>query len=67
MGYDHAQFFLGGLYKYGKAFNGSKAQNEYTTVQTPLNFKRVGSGGMQNQAFMLVRYTNDKKIELISY
>ena len=67
MGYDHAQFFLRGLYKYGKAFNGSKAQNAYTTVQTPLNFKRVGSGGMQNQAFMLVRYTNDKKIELISY
>ena len=67
MGYDHAQFFIRGLYKYGKAFNGSKAQNEYTTVQTPLNFKRVGSGGMQNQAFMLVRYTNDKRIELISY
>ena len=67
MGYDHAQFFLRGLYKYGKAFNGSKAQSAYATVQTPLNFKRVGSGGMQNQAFMLVRYTNDKRIELISY
>ena len=67
MGYDHAQFFLRGLHKYGKAFNGSKAQSAYATVQTPLNFKRVGSGGMQNQAFMLVRYTNDKRIELISY
>lgn len=67
MGYDHAQFFIRGLYKYGKAFNGTKPQNAYTPLQTPLDFKRVGSGGMQNRAFMLVRYTNDKKIELINY
>lgn len=67
MGYDHAQFFIRGLYKYGKAFNGTKPQNVYTPLQTPLEFKRVGSGGMQNRAFMLVRYTNDKKIELINY
>ena len=67
MGYDHAQFFIRGLYKYGKAFNGTKPQNVYTPLQTPLDFKRVGSGGMQNRAFMLVRYTNDKKIELINY
>ena len=67
MGYDHAQFFIRGLYKYGKAFNGTKPQNVYTPLQTPLDFKRVGSGGMQNRAFMLVCYTNDKKIELINY
>ena len=67
MGYDHAQFFIRGLYKYGKAFNGTKPQNVYTPLQAPLDFKRVGSGGMQNRAFMLVRYTNDKKIELINY
>ena len=67
MGYDHAQFFIRGLYKYGKAFNGTKPQNVYTPLQTPLDFKRVGSGGMQNRAFMLVRYTNDKMIELINY
>ena len=67
MGYDHAQFFIRGLYKCGKAFNGTKPQNVYTPLQTPLDFKRVGSGGMQNRAFMLVRYTNDKKIELINY
>ena len=67
MGYDHAQFFIRGLYKYGKAFNGTKPQNVYTPLQTPLDFKRIGSGGMQNRAFMLVRYTNDKKIELINY
>ena len=67
MGYDHAQFFIRGLYKYGKAFNGTKPPNVYTPLQTPLDFKRVGSGGMQNRAFMLVRYTNDKKIELINY
>ena len=67
MGYDHAQFFIRGLYTYGKAFNGTKPQNVYTPLQTPLDFKRVGSGGMQNRAFMLVRYTNDKKIELINY
>lgn len=67
MGYDHAQFFIRGVYKYGKAFNGTKAQNTYTPVQTPLDFRRVGTGGMQNKAFMLVHYTNGKRIELINY
>lgn len=67
MGYDHAQFFIRGVHKYGKAFNGTKAQNTYTPVQTPLDFRRVGTGGMQNKAFMLVHYTNGKRIELINY
>lgn len=67
MGYDHAQFFIRGIHKYGKSFNGSKAQPVYTTVQTPLVFRRVGSGGMQNHAFLLVHYTTDKRIELINY
>lgn len=66
-GYDHAQFFLRGLHKYGKAFMGTKEQNVYTALQTPMNFQRVGNGGMQNVAFMLIHYTYDRKIESLAY
>lgn len=66
-GYDHAHFFLLGLHKYGTKFNGTKSENTYVPLQTPLHFKRVGNGGMQNSSFMLIHYTNDHKIELINY
>ena len=66
-GYDHAQFFLRGLHKYGKAFMGTKEQNVYTALQTPMSFQRVGNGGMQNVAFMLIHYTYDRKIESLAY
>lgn len=66
-GYDQAQFFIRGLHKYGKTFNGTRAENTYTSLQTPLNFKREGNGGMQNTNFMLIHYTYDHNIESISY
>ena len=66
-GYDHAQFFLRGLYRLGSAFMGAKAQNSYTALQSPLVFRRVGSGGMQNSEFMLIHYTPEGKIEALSY
>ena len=67
-GYDQACFFFNGLHKYGKDFKGTKAQNAYEHVQTPLLFKPTTTeGGMQNKAFMLVHYTNDKRIESINY
>ena len=66
-GYDHAQFFLRGLHRLGSAFMGAKAQNSYTALQSPLVFRRVGSGGMQNSEFMLIHYTPEGKIEALSY
>lgn len=66
-GYDHAQFFIRGLHKYGDKFVGTKQQNVYTPLQTPLRFRYVQGGGMQNSAFMLVHYKPNRTIESISY
>ncbi len=66
-GYDHAQFFCRGLHHFGKNFFGSKTENDYTALQTPLHFKRIDKGGMQNQNFMLIHYKSNHSIECISY
>lgn len=66
-GFDHAQFFIRGFHKYGGKFVGTRQQNYYTSLQTPLNFKRLKDGGMQNSAFMLVHYRTDRTIETITY
>ena len=66
-GYDHAQFFIRGIHKYGDKFVGIKQQNVYTPLQTPLRFRYVQGGGMQNSAFMLVHYKPNRTIESISY
>lgn len=67
VGYDHARFFVEGLYKYGANFSGTKGQIGYAPMQSPLNFKRVGEGGMQNKCFMLVHYKTNHSMESISY
>ena len=68
IGYDQAQFFLQGLHRYGTAFNGLKGENVYRALQSPMNFKRVGTaGGMQNSHFMLIHYTYNHTIESITY
>lgn len=66
-GYDHAQFFIRGIHKYGRDFVGVKQQNTYAPLQTPLKFRYVKGGGMQNAAFMLVHYKPNRTIESISY
>ena len=66
-GYDHAQFFLRGLHKYGKSFKGTKEQNVYTPLQTPLKFVQVGSAGMQNEFFQLIHFAPGNRIESIAY
>lgn len=67
-GFDHAQFFIRGMKKYGEAFSGMKSQVSYTPVQTGLKFERAtASGGMQNCAFMLIHYKNDGGTETINY
>ena len=66
-GYDHAQFFLRGLLRQGKSFTGARNESTWQPLQTPLNFKRMGNGGMQNTSFLLIHYKNDRTIESISY
>ncbi len=66
-GYDHAQYFIQGLYKYGKDFEGKRTQNSYQPVQTQLRFVRNGKGGYRNQNFQLIHYTFNRQIESISY
>lgn len=55
-GYDHMMYFVKGINKYGKKFNGKESQNCYTAVQTPLRFERIGNGGYQNRSYMFIRY-----------
>ena len=64
-GFDHAFFFLKGLHKYGKTFNGAAGMFGYPPVQTPLAFERMGNGGLQNRSLLLVHYTTDNRIETV--
>lgn len=66
-GFDHAVFFLRGLHKYGKSFDGAAGRFSYQAVQTPLKFERLGGGGLQNRAYMFVHYKTDRGIETINY
>ncbi len=66
-GYDYAQFFLRGFAKHGKAFRGIKNQNTWKAVQTPLQFKQVGTAGMQNDFFQLIHFMPNGNVEAISY
>lgn len=68
VGYDHAQYFVRGIAKYGKRFSGAAWQNVYTPLQSLLKFEPVGDkGGFQNHAFMLVHYRAGGNIDSISY
>ena len=64
-GFDHAFFFLKGLHKYGKAFNGAAGMFGYQPVQTPLKFERIGNGGFQNRTMLLVHYKPEHSIEVM--
>ena len=66
-GYDHAMFFIQGVNKYGKDFNGSKSQMNIQPVQTPLNFVKTSKGGYRNQVLQLIHYTFNRKVEAITY
>ena len=63
-GFDHAFFLLKGLHMYGKHFTGAAGSVGYTPLQSPLGFERVGDGGWQNQARLIVHYTRDQKIQV---
>ena len=65
-GFDHAVFFLRGLNRHGKDFDGSAASEK--PVQTPLRFEQAAKkGGRQNATFMFIHYKADGKIETINF
>ena len=67
-GFDHAYFFLKGLHKYGKAFDGAAGRFTYEPLQAPMRFVRLGGGGYQNQGFLFVHYNASKRnVETINY
>ena len=66
-GFDHAFFFLKGLHKYGKTFNGTAGMFGYAPVQTPLVFERMGNGGLQNHSLLFVHYTPEHRIETVKF
>ena len=66
-GFDHAYFFLKGLNKYGKSFNGAEGMFGYPPIQTPLKFERYGNGGLRNRTLLLVHYTPQHTKEIYKY
>lgn len=66
-GYDHALFFLTGIHRYGRNFNGSKVQNSCVPIQSAMHFVQVGKGGYKNNNFQLIHYNFAHQIESISY
>lgn len=66
-GFDHACWLLQGLHMYGKNFQGAPGSTGYTPTQTPLEFERVGNGGLKNRCIMLVHYTPEHRVETIKY
>ena len=66
-GFDHAFFFLKGLHKYGKNFNGADGMFGYPPVQTPLKFERYGNGGLRNKTMMFIHYQPEHTVETIKF
>ena len=66
-GFDQAYFFLMGLHKYGKSFNGAAGLLGYEPVQTPLKFERYGNGGLRNTMMLLVHYMPDHRVETLKF
>lgn len=66
-GFDHALFFLRGLHKYGKGFDGAAGRFGYSPVQTPLKFERIGNGGLQNRSYMFIHYLPEHRVETVNY
>lgn len=66
-GFDHAYFFLKGLHKYGKSFNGADGMFGYPPIQTPLKFERYGNGGLRNRTMMFIHYQPEHTVETIKF
>ena len=66
-GFDHAYFFLKGLHKYGKTFNGAEGMFGYPVIQTPLKFERYGNGGLRNKTLLFIHYKPDHLMEIFKF
>lgn len=66
-GFDHAYFFLKGLHKYGKTFNGAEGMFGYPPIQTPLKFERYGNGGLRNKTLLFIHYKPDHLMETFKF
>lgn len=66
-GFDHAYFFLKGLHKYGKTFNGAEGMFGYPVIQTPLKFERYGNGGLRNKTLLFIHYKSDHLMETFKF
>jgi len=64
-GFDHAMFFLKGLERMGKDFDGDAGHSSYIPVQTPLNFERIANGGLRNRVLQLIHYLPEQRVEII--
>ena len=64
-GFDHAQYFLRGMRRYGRQFTGEAGSVTYTAAQTPLQFSRIGNGGLQNHALLFVHYMPERRIVIL--
>ncbi len=66
-GYDHAMFFISGISKQGKAFNGTTSSSN--AIQAQLQFKKANgqASGMQNNNLLFVHYNTNKSISLIQF
>lgn len=66
-GYDHAMFFIRGIGKQGKLFNGTEPDAK--ALQAQLKFRKAGgqNSGMQNHNLMFVHYNTNKTISIIQF
>ena len=67
VGYDHALFFLQGLHRYGTKFNGSRTETVTAPLQSPLRFRQIAGGGLQNEIFQLIHYKSNQTIDSVTY
>ena len=66
-GFDHGMFFLQGFHQYGKDFTGVRGSLGYQPVQTPLQFERIGNGGLRNRCLQFIHYLPEQRVETISF
>ena len=66
-GFDHAYFFIKGLHLYGEKFTGASGMVGYTPLQNPLNFERIGNGGLMNRQVMFVHYMPEQRVETLKF
>ena len=66
-GYDHAMFFIRGIGKQGKLFNGTEPDAK--ALQAQLKFRKADgqNSGMQNHNLMFVHYNTNKTISIIQF